>query len=51
MQFISFKTVNAFIGLETISVYLLAYFGQVAVVIFLKMFICVTGEKYIKEQL
>ena len=49
MQTISFNTINAFIGLGTVSVYILAYFGQVALAMILKMFIYVTGEKIIKK--
>ena len=48
MQTISFDTINAFIGLGSISVYLLAYFAQVALAIFLKIFIIATGELFIK---
>ena len=50
MQTISFNTVNAFIGLGSISVYILTYFAQVALAIILKMFIVATGEKIIKKQ-
>ncbi len=50
MQTISFNGTNAFIGLGTVSVYLLAYFAQVALAIFLKIFIMITGNKYIKKK-
>ena len=51
MQFISFSTLNTFIGLGSISVYLLAYFGQLALAMILKMLIKITGDKFIKKQL
>ena len=51
MQTISFNTANTFQGLGTVSIYMLAYFVQVALAIILKMFIKVTGEKYINKQL
>jgi hypothetical protein len=49
MQTISINTTNAFIGLGTISVYLLAYFGQILLAMLLKMLINLTDEKYIKK--
>ena len=51
MQTISFNTANTFQGLGTVSIYMLVYFGQLALAIILKMFIKVTGEKYINKQL
>jgi hypothetical protein len=51
MQTISFNTVNTFIGLGTVSVYLLAYFGQIALAMILKTFDKITGEKFINKQL
>jgi len=49
MQTISFDTINAFIGLGTISIYMIAYFGHLAIAFFLKIFKCITGEKFIKQ--
>ena len=49
MQIITFNTTNAFIGLESISVYLLIYFCQVALSIIVNIFMKVTGEKCIKK--
>jgi hypothetical protein len=51
MQTIAFDTINAFIGLGSISVYMLAYFGQVALAMILKMFKKFTGEKFIKKHI
>jgi hypothetical protein len=51
MQTISFNSTNAFLGLGTISVYLLAYLGQVILAMFLKIFIKITGIKFIKKKL
>ena len=51
MQTISFNNTNAFLGLGTASVYLLAYFGQVTLAMFLKIFIKNTGNKFIKKKL
>ena len=50
MQTISFNTINAFIGLGSISIYILAYFAHVALAIILKLIIVATGEKIIKKQ-
>ena len=51
MQTISFNTVNTFIGLGTVSVYLLLYFGQIALAMIFKTFDKITGEKFINKQL
>jgi hypothetical protein len=51
MQTISFNTVNTFIGLGTVSVYLLAYFGKIALAMIFKTFDKITGEKFINKQL
>jgi len=47
MQTISFNTTNTFIGLGTVSVYLLGYFGQLALAITFKILIMITGEKFV----
>ena len=47
MQTISFNTTNTFIGLGTVSVYLLGYFSQLALAFTLKIFIKITGEKFV----
>ena len=46
MQTISFDTTNTFIGLGTVSLYMLGYFGQLALAFTLKIFIMITGEKF-----
>ncbi len=51
MQTISFNNTNAFLGLGTASVYLLAYLGQVILAMFLKIFIKITGNQFIKKKL
>ena len=50
MQTISFNSTNAFIGLGTLSVYLLAYFAQLFFAMFLKIIIMITDKKYIKKK-
>ena len=49
MQTISLNSTNAFIGLGTVSVYLLAYFSQFIFAMFLKIVIMITDKKYIKK--
>ena len=51
MQTISFNNTNAFLGLGTVSVYLLAYFSQVFVAMVLKILSMITDKKYIKKNL
>ena len=51
MQTISFNNTNAFLGLGTVSVYLLAYFAQVFVAMVLKILSMITDNKYIKKKL
>ncbi len=46
MQTISFDNPNAFLGLGTVSVYLLAYFAQVIFAMILKIIIMITDKKY-----
>ena len=43
MQTISFNVRNAFLGIGSASIYLLAYLIQVLIAIFLKLFIMFTG--------
>jgi len=50
MQTISFDDRNAFTGLGSITIYLLAYFSQILIFIFVKIFIFVTGEIYLKKK-
>jgi hypothetical protein len=49
MQTISFDYTNAFLGLGTVSVFLLAYLAQVTLAMFLKIFVKITGYKFIKK--
>jgi hypothetical protein len=49
IQTISFNSTNAFLGLGTVSVYLLAYFAQLSFVMFLKIIIMITDKKYKKK--
>jgi hypothetical protein len=51
MQTISFNSTNAFLGLGTISVYLLAYFAQVIFAMLVKIFKRITDKKFIKKSL
>ena len=51
MQFISFETTNAFLGLGTVSVYLLAYFAQVFFAMLIIIFKIITDKKFIKKRL
>ncbi len=51
MQSISFESTNAFLGLGTISVYLLAYFAQVIFAMLVKIFKRITDKKFIKKSL
>ena len=51
MQTISFNVRNTFLGIGSASVYLLAYLFQVVLAVFLKLFIMITGEKFIKKNI
>ena len=51
IQTISFNSTNAFIGLGTVSVYLLAYFAQVALALFLKIIKMITDKKAIRKSI
>ncbi len=51
MQTISFNVRNTFLGIGSASIYLLAYLIQVVLAIFLKLFIMITGEKFIKKKI
>ena len=50
MQTISFDDRNAFTGLGSVTIYLLAYFAQIIVVIFVKILMFITGEIYLKKK-
>ncbi len=51
MQTISFNNTNAFLGLGTVSVYLLAYFAQVFLTMVFKILSMIKDKKYIKKEL
>jgi len=50
MQTISFDDRNAFKGLGSVTIYFLAYFAQILMFIFAKIFIFITGEIYLKKK-
>jgi len=49
MQTISFNSTNAFLGLGTISICLIAYFGLVALALLLKILIKLTNGKFVSQ--
>jgi hypothetical protein len=49
MQAINFDNRNAFLGLGSVKIYLLAIIFQIIFALFLKIFIMITGEKYINK--
>ena len=49
MQAINFDNRNAFLGLGSVTLYLLAIIFQIIIALFLKIFIFITGEKYINK--
>ena len=50
MQIVTYNTRNAFLGLGTVTLYLIAYLVQLVFTLFLKVIITIFGEKFIKKK-
>ena len=50
MQTIQFDDRNAFTGLGSVTIYFLAYFSQIILLIIVKIFVLITGEIYLKKK-